>query len=282
VASTTGVSNTGATLGNNGLLAPYRAVLASRLRAQASYRGSFAADLFGSLLVAATEFAELWALFHNIDSLGGLDFHAMLMVFGIGEFSFAAADLLLGHLDTMPTFIRAGTLEAFYLRPLSLLGQLMTSEIGLRRLTRMGFAAVAAGCGFAWNDIDWGVGVVGMLVLSLVMGTALFGGLFVWAAGAQFFLVNGAEFTNAITYGGAYASKQPASIFPNPLRVFFGFVVPVAFVAYLPTLWILGLPGPALMPTWLAWFSPVAVALVSAIAWLLWRAGTRHYQGGGG
>ena len=263
-------------------VAPYRAILASRLRAQAAYRGSFAADLFGSLMVAATEFAELWALFHNIDSLGGLDWHAMLMVFGIGEFAFSVADLLVGHLDTIPTYIRAGTLEAFYLRPLSLLGQLITSEIGLRRLTRMGVAVAAATYGFVANDIDWGPGVVAMLVLSLVMGVALFCGVFVWAAGAQFFLVNGSEFTNAITYGGSYASKQPSSIFPNPLRVFFTFVVPVAFVAYLPTLWILGLPGPEFLPSWLAWFSPMAVAVAWCVAWLLWRVGTRHYQGGGG
>ncbi len=263
-------------------VAPYRAILASRIRAQAAYRGSFVADLFGSLMVAATEFAELWALFHNIDSLGGLDWHAMLMVFGIGEFAFSVADLLVGHLDTIPTYIRAGTLEAFYLRPLSLLGQLITSEIGLRRLTRMGVAVAAATYGFAANDIDWGPGVVAMLSLSLVMGVALFCGVFVWAAGAQFFLVNGSEFTNAITYGGSYASKQPSSIFPNPLRVFFTFVVPVAFVAYLPTLWILGLPGPEFLPSWLAWFSPVAVAVAWCVAWLLWRVGTRHYQGGGG
>jgi ABC-2 type transport system permease protein len=233
-------------------------------------------------MAGATEFGEMWALFHNIDSLGGLDWHAMLMVFGIGEFTFSLADLLVGHLDTIPTYIRAGTLEAFYLRPLSLLGQLVTSEIGLRRLTRMTVAIVAATYGFAANDIDWGPDVVGMLLLTLVMGVAVFCGVFVWAAGAQFFLINGSEFTNAITYGGSYASKQPSSIFPNPLRVFFTFVVPVAFVAYLPTLWILRLPGPELVPTWLAWCSPVAAAAAWAVAWLLWRVGTRHYQGGGG
>jgi viologen exporter family transport system permease protein len=263
-------------------MAPYRAIVASRLRAQSAYRGSFVADLFGSLTLGATEFAELWALFHNIDALGGLDWHAMLMVFGIGEFTFSLADLIVGHLDTIPTYIRAGTLEAFYLRPLSLLGQLITSEIGLRRLTRMGVAAVVATYGFMANDIAWSPGVVAMLALTLVMGVALFCGVFIWAAGAQFFLVNGSEFTNAITYGGSYASKQPTSIFPNPLMVFFTFVVPVAFVAYLPTLWILGLPGPAGLPSWLAWFSPVAVAVTWGVAWLLWRVGTRHYQGGGG
>ncbi|MBF6370706.1 ABC transporter permease, partial [Nocardia puris] len=36
--------------------APYLAVLGSRVRAQRSYRLSFAADLFGALLVGVVEF----------------------------------------------------------------------------------------------------------------------------------------------------------------------------------------------------------------------------------
>ena len=116
----------------------------------------------------------------------------------------------------------------------------------------------------------------------LVCGTAIFAGLFVCAASLQFFLVNGAELTNSFTYGGSYAASQPASIFPTPLKLVFGYLVPVAFTAYLPTLAILHLPGPPLLPTWAVWCAPVAVAWVWLTAMCLWRWGTRHYQGGGG
>ena len=65
-------------------------------------------------------------------------------------------------------------------------------------------------------------------------------------------VVNGAELTNSFTYGGSDAASQPASIFPTPLKLVFGYLVPVAFTAYLPTLAILHLPGPPLLPTWAA------------------------------
>jgi len=60
--------------GLGGRLRPYRAVLASRARSQRAYRTSFALDL--------------------------------------ADLAFSMADLSFGHLDTLPDFLRAGTLDA--------------------------------------------------------------------------------------------------------------------------------------------------------------------------
>lgn len=261
---------------------PYRAVISSRIRAQRAYRTSFALDFFGSLLVGLTEFGEVWVIFHNVTVLGGLDFHAILLVFGLSNLSFSLADMCVGHVDELPTYVRAGTVDAFYLRPQPVLAQLMTSEFSLRRLARMSVAVVALIAGIAYNDIVWGPRVVALLVIAIVCGAFIFGALFVWAASLQFFLINGAELTNTFTYGGSYASMQPTSIFPSPLKLVFGYLVPVAFTAYLPTLAILGLPGPPGLPAWLAWCTPLAAVWVCGVALLLWRWGIRHYQGGGG
>lgn len=121
-----------------GWSSPYKAVLASRIRAQRSYRASFVLDLVGSLLIGVTEFAEVWVIFHNVTVLGGLDFNAILLVFGLSNLGFSVADLLVGHLDRLPTFIRAGTVDVFYLRPQPVLAQLMTCEFSLRRLADEG------------------------------------------------------------------------------------------------------------------------------------------------
>lgn len=265
-----------------GPLAPYLAVIRSRLRAQRSYRTSFVLDLLGSFFVGLTEFGEVAVIFHNVTILGGLDFHAILLLFGLSNLAFSLGDMIFGHIDQIPTYVRAGTLEAFYLRPQPILAQLMVSDIQLRRLTRAGVALVALVAGLVLNDIHWGVAAIGLLALSLVSGVAIFGGLFVWAGALQFRLINGAEVTNSFTYGGSYASAQPASVFPTALKLTFGYLVPVVFTAYLPTLQLLGLPGPAGLPSWLAWFTPVAAVWVWVVALVLWRDGTRHYQSGGG
>lgn len=263
-------------------LTPYRVLLASRMRAQMQYPASFATDIVGTVGVGLAEFAEVWVIFHNVDVLGGLDFTAALLVFALSNVAFAVADMFVGHLDSLPTYIRAGQVDAFYVRPLPLLAQLMTSELSLRRVGRLSVALIALTVALTTADIAWSPAVVALIVLTIVSGTAIFSALFTAAGGLQFYLVDGAEFTNSFTYGGAYSAQQSQQVFPGPLRILWTFVIPTAFVAYLPAVAILDLPGDRLAPTWLAWCSPVAAALSWTIAGLCWRAGTRHYQGAGG
>ncbi|MCP2278653.1 ABC transporter permease [Nocardia amikacinitolerans] len=261
---------------------PYAAVLRSRIRAQRAYRLSFASEVFSAFLIGVVEFAEVWVIFHNVRVLGGLDMHGALLLFGLSNTTFALAQVLVGHLDTLPTLIRMGTLDAYHLRPQPLLLQLVTGDVSLRRFARAAVAIVVLVIGLLQNDIDWEPAAFALLAMTLSCGILLFGGIFVCAAGLQFFLIDGSELTNSFTYGGSFAAMQPASVFPLPLKLVFGFAIPVAFTAYLPTIALLGLPGPPLLPSWLVWFTPLATLWIWLLALGLWRLGTRHYQGGGG
>jgi ABC-2 type transport system permease protein len=266
-----------------GGFAPYLVLVKSRIRAQRAYPVSFRWDLLGAVVVGMAEFAEVWVVFHNAPrGLGGLDINAILLVFGLSNVAFLGADLLTGDLNTLATYIRAGTLDALYIRPLPLLTQLMTSDFRLRRLAEMGVAVTVLTVGVIRNDLPFTLRTVGLFALTISCGIAIFAGVFVCAAGLQFFVVNGAEMTNSFTYGGAYAASQPASIFPNPLKLFFGYLIPVVFTGYLPTVALLRLPGSPLLPPGLAWFLPVAALSTWALAMATWRAGMRHYQGAGG
>ncbi len=263
-------------------LRPYRAVLGSRARAQTSYRASFVLDLGSSLLVGVIELAEIWVLFHSVGDLGGLRFTQILLVFGLADLCFSLADMSFGHCDSLPTYLRAGTLDVFYLRPQPLLLQLITSDISLRRIARACVGLAALVIALVVNDIAWSPAHVLLLLLTLVSGYATFAAMFVWAGGLQFLLVEGAETTNAFVYGGRYAATQPASVWNRPLWAVFGFFFPMAFTGFLPALVLLGVEPPYGLPAWAGWCAPVAAAWTCLLATLSWRFGVRHYQGGGG
>ncbi|CAM3545298.1 ABC transporter permease [Tsukamurella ocularis] len=265
-----------------GPLAPYRAVLASRVQAQASYRASLTLDLVTAAVLGLVEFAEVWLLFHNAKVIGGLTFSAVLLVFALADLSFCSADILFGHLDKLHRYIRKGTVDVFYLRPQPILLQLMTSDIRLHRLTRPLVSIFALGYALTHNPIDWRPATIGMVALAMACGPVIYASLFVIAAGVQFVLVNGAEFTNAFVYGGHYASTQPASVWPGAVKVTLGFVLPLAFTGYLPSLVILGLPGQGVFQPWSAWLLPVVTLWAMLLAAIAWRAGLRHYRGAGG
>lgn len=262
---------------------PYRAVLASRIRAQRSYRTSFRADLIGTAVVGLTEMAEVLVLFSAANgTLGGLDLRQALLVFALSELAFSNADMVFGHVDSLARMVREGTVDILYLRPQPLLAQVVTSDISLRRLGRSALAVVVLVIALVVNDIDWGADAVALLAISLVCGFAIFCANYVAAGGLQFFLLNAHEVTNAFVYGGRHASTQPATVWLRSITVIFGFVFPMAFCAYLPAMLLLGEPGARWLPAWLGWFAPVAAVWAWTTALLAWRVGVRHYQGGGG
>ncbi len=233
-------------------------------------------------MISVTEFAEVFVVFHNVSVFGGVDLNAALLIFGLSYLAFGLANGFAGNLDTVPQYVRSGTLDVLMLRPLSVLGQMLTSEVTLKRIGQCLPAVIILAAALARIQTSWSAATIALLVLAPVSGAVIFAALFLVAGSMQFWLLDGAEFTSSITYGGAYASSFSPGVMPLPLRIFFSFVIPSTFVGYLPTVSILGLPGIQGLPQWLGWTLPV-VALVSwSLALLAWRTGLRRYVGAGG
>ena len=259
----------------------YLAIVRSRVAAQASYRASFAIELGSQVLLVLVEFVEIYVVFHQVDTLGGFDYAEVAVMYGLAVASFGVADLAVGHVDRLPAYLRAGTFDSFLLRPLSALGQLVTSDFTLRRLGRVGTGVVVLAIALHAADIDWTLARAGLLVLTPVAGAVIFSAVFVATSTIGFWVVEGMEFANAFTYGGNYLSSFPFTIFGTAIRRFFTFVLPIGFVAYLPTLALLGRPEPFGWPDWLSWSSLPVAAFAVWLSLVMWRTGLRRYVGTG-
>jgi ABC-2 type transport system permease protein len=260
----------------------YGTVVRSRVRSQLSYRSSFVINFVNAFGVGLLEFAEIYVLLANAPTLGGLTFLQAALVFALANVGFSVADLIFGQTDQVPQYIREGTLEAFLVRPLPLLGQMITADFQLRRAGRALFALLVLAVVLWRMDLPPSPGTVYLLVLTPVTGTAIYAALFVLAGGMQFYLVEGKEFTNAFVYGSGYAGQVPGSVLLLPMRVLFTFVVPATLTSYLPALLIMGLPGPPWLPAYLGWGAPLFAVWIWLLAMLAWRTGLRKYTGAGG
>lgn len=259
----------------------YAVIVRSRIAAQASYRTSFAVELASQGLLVLVEFVEVYVVFQQVDVLGGFGYAEVALMYGLAAVAFGLADLAVGHVDGLPRYLRTGTFDAFLLRPLSALGQLVTSDFSLRRLGRVLTGCVVLAVALVAADLDWTAARVVLLAVTPLAGAVIFSAVFIAASTIGFWVVEGMEFANAFTYGGSYLSSFPFTVFGTALRRFFTFVVPVGFVAYLPALALLGRRDPLGLPGWLSWVAlPVAV-LALAAALQLWRTGLRRYVGTG-
>jgi ABC-2 type transport system permease protein len=260
----------------------YVRLIGARVRSQLQYRASFALEFAGMFLVSFLDFAAVLIIFHNVPQLAGWSVGQVAFLYAASSVSFAFADMVIGHLDAFPQLIRDGSFDLLLIRPRGTLFQVATLDFQLRRLGRAAQGLAVLVYALAALHVHWSAGRVAMLVAMLVSGTVIFGAVWVATICLVFWAVEGREAVSAFTDGGAFFAQYPIDIYGAWLRRFLAYLVPMAFVCYFPSLYILGKEDPLGAPEWLSFASP-GVALIAAVgAGMAWRLAVRHYRSAGG
>jgi ABC-2 type transport system permease protein len=256
----------------------YRLLVGARVRSQLQYRTSLALELLATTLITFMDFIAILVIFEQVPALAGWSVAEVGLLYGIASIAFAITDLAIGHLDFLSVMIRDGTFDQVLTRPLPSLLQVVAADFAVRRVAKalQGIAVLAVA--LAHLDIDWNVGRVLMIPVAIVAGAVIYGAVWVALVTVSFWIVDAIEFVNAFTYGGNFLSQYPLDVFAFWLRSLVVFLLPVAFVAYFPALYVLDKPDELGFPDALRFASP----LVAVVAWFaagaIWSAAVRRYR----
>ncbi|MFD4760474.1 ABC transporter permease [Streptomyces sp. NPDC058439] len=259
----------------------YGLIAAMWLRSTMAYRASFAMTAFGNFAATAFDFVAILLMFSHVDALGGYTLPEVALLYGAAGTAFGLADLALGSMDRLGRRVRDGTLDTLLVRPVPVLAQVAADRFALRRLGRITQGGLVLGYALVTLDIAWTPLKVVMIPLMLLSGAAIFAAVFVAGAAFQFFAQDASEVQNSFTYGGNTLLQYPPSIFAKDLVRGVTFVVPLAFVNWLPALYVLGRDYPLGLPDWVAFLPPVVAGLCWLLAGLAWRVGLRAYRSTG-
>ncbi|MFB7369063.1 ABC transporter permease [Streptomyces sp. NPDC056222] len=259
----------------------YRMVAGMWIRSTMTYRTSFALTLVTSFAVTFFDFVVILLMFGQVEGLGGFAFAEVAFLYGATGTSFGLADLTMGSLQRMGKRVRDGSFDMFLLRPAPVLAQVAADKFALRRLGRVAQGLFVLIWALLLLDVEWTAVKVLLLPVMLLCGTLIFSAVMVVGASALFWAQDAAEVTSSFTYGGNTLLQYPPAIFAQDLVRGVVYVVPLAFVNWLPALYILGRPAPAGVPSWLAFASPLVALVCCALAGVAWRAGLRSYRSTG-
>jgi len=262
-------------------LSLYGWLVAAQVRSQLQYRASFALQLLSQFLASFVGFVALLLLFQRFDSLAGWSRAEVAFLYGLGGLAFGLSEVAAGSFASLSVAIQTGTFDRVLTRPVGTFVQVLASDVQLRRLGRAAQGAVALGIAIGWLEIAWTAPKLLVLASAVVSGVLIFGAIWVIGAAVTFWTVQTSEVTNVFTYGGEELVSYPLPIYADGLRRFFTFVVPLAFVTYLPSLYILDRPDPLGLPPVLQFCSPLVAALFLLVARGAWGLGVRHYQSTG-
>jgi ABC-2 type transport system permease protein len=249
------------------------------VRASMAYPASFWMLAVAGFVMTGLDFAAILVIFGRVDALGGFTLHEVAFLYAGTGLGIAFGDFVVGRVERLGTMIRMGRLDTMMTKPVPLLVQVLADEFALRRLSRI----AQAGLVFAWAAVwvEWTPARAAVAALMVVCGSLIFSGLFVSLATVQFWTVDSAETASAFTYGGNALTQYPLTIYPSEVVKVLTFVVPIAFVNWYPSLYVLGRPDPFGLPSWLQFAAPLVAALVVAATALVWRTGVRHYRSTG-
>ncbi len=259
----------------------YRRLIAGRIRSDWQYRTSFLTFATAQALVTSLEFAAVLILLQLGPDLAGWSRTDVVFLYALAATPFGIADVFVSSVERVGYYVQSGEFDRVLLRPTPALLQLSALEFELRRVGKLVPPVAVLVWAVPNVGIDWTVGRVSYLVMTLSCGAVLYGAIWILTSSLTFWAVGSSEAMNSFTYGGAFANEYPLHIFPGWIRAILGWTVPLAFVAYVPSIHLLGASNPLGLPGWFAYLVGPVAAVALAIALLVWRSGIRHYQSTG-
>ncbi|MFD3545912.1 ABC transporter permease [Streptomyces sp. NPDC058655] len=259
----------------------YGLIVAMWIRSTMTYRTSFLLSAVGNAAITLLDFVAISIMFSHVDALGGFTLPEVALLYGSCSASLGLADLVLGNTDRIGSRIRDGSLDTMLVRPVPVLAQVAADRFALRRVGRIVQGAGLLAWAVSAVDVEWTFGKALLVPVMVVAGAVIFGAVMVAGAAFQFLAGDAAEVQNSFTYGGCTMLQYPPTVFAKDLLRGVTFVVPLAFVNWLPALYLLGRPDPLGLPQWAAFVSPLVAFAVFLPASLAWRAGVRSYRSTG-
>ncbi|RPK51247.1 hypothetical protein EES37_04380 [Streptomyces sp. ADI91-18] len=259
----------------------YGLIVAMWIRSTMTYRTSFFLATFGNAAVQLLDFVAIYIMFSHVEALGGFSLPEIALLYGSCSASLGLADLLLGNTDRIGVRVRDGSLDTMLVRPVPLLAQVAADRFALRRLGRIVQGLGVLGWAVWALDVAWTPGKVLLVPVMILAGAAIFAAVMLAGAAFQFVAGDAAEVQNSFTYGGNTMLQYPPTVFGKDLLRGVTFIVPLAFVNWLPALHVLGRPDPLGLPGWVGYLSPLVAFVAFLPASLAWRAGVRSYRSTG-
>lgn len=255
------------------------------IAAEMEYRANFILAALQSLAALGGAVLVLWSLFRTGYEMGGWTWpQALLVVAAYTVLDGFQATVLAPNREQIGEMVREGSLDFVLLKPIDTQFWLSTRKLriwgvpnlllgvalAVFAITRL--TPVAAG---SYADAAWTVGeVLSALLrfsLPMVVGLVILYALGYILSTVTIWFVKMNNITTAMQ-ALLEAGRYPVSAYPHAYRVFFTFVLPVAFMTTVPAQFVIGQAG---LPT-------LAVAVAVALGLLLfargfWRFALRHY-----
>lgn len=254
----------------------YRKILAQDLKSKMSYRADFIISTIGMICTNIAGFISFWILFENFPSINGWGYYEMLFLYGFSLISLTPVQCFFDNNWSLRMYVYSGDFIKYCFRPVNLFFYYQSEVFDIKGLGQLSFGAGTLI--YAWMHLDLAFTPIVLikLIIFLITASLVMIALQNASAATCFWMQNSFYLMDLVLKFRDYA-KYPVTIFSPVFKFVFTFVLPIAFIAYYPSLVIL---RPDEIPL-LSWISPIVGIVFFFLSYKLWMFGATKYSGTG-
>lgn len=256
-------------------------LITASIRGEMQYRFNFLVEIAFGLVYQSIGFVVILTILGQFESIGGWSLGDVTLLYAIRMMGQAVWALSFSRILLIDEIIQEGEYDRILIRPLPAMLQLMFGSFRVAVFGDVLGGVILLVVALTIAEVDWSTAKVAFLVAS-IMGSAALTGAFQLAPAALTFRylqtsTLRAFFENLFSQFSGY----PLSLFERRVRALLTFLVPVAFVAWVPGAVLLDRTDTLPFPAWVAWSSPLVGIVLLAGAWRLFIRESRNYQSSG-
>jgi len=251
-------------------------------RGRLEYRADFALGIVLGVLWQSSILVFATVLLTRFPGLDGWTRGQILLIVAMRLLSHGLYVVCFMNVANMPYIIQEGRIEAYLLRPMPVFRQVMLNRFQVTAFGDLSVACTIFAIAAPQVGMTWTLARVGY-VAAAVVGGMLMEAAIQTAIGS--FSLRGATtsvWTHWVDDLMTAFGNYPLSIFPAPFRAVLTFVVPLAFIAYLPAAAVTGHAAGTGLPPLIAALAPAIGLGAFVAARFLWRYNLDRYVGIGG
>ena len=241
-----------------------------------SYRADFIISTIGMIFTNIAGFVSFWILFQNFPSIDGWGYYEMLFLYGFSLVSLTPVQCFFDNNWNLRMQVYSGDFIKYCFRPINLFFYFQSEVFDIKGLGQFAFSLGTLI--YSWNKLGLGFSPLMLLkmIVFLITASLIMIALQNADAATCFWIQNSFFVLDFINKMKDYA-KYPVTIFSPVFRFIFTFVIPIAFIAYYPSLVVL---RPDEVPI-LSWLSPVVALVFFFLSYKFWMHGAMKYNGTG-
>jgi ABC-2 type transport system permease protein len=245
------------------------------------YRANFIVGILGLIVWNAVNLGLIGVLVTRFTSLNSWTLWELVFLYCLWILGHSLYSLFFSHAKQLEDYLIEGTFDQFLLRPASPLIQLLGRELQYTEVANMLLGVTGVSLAYTQLGLYWDVWKWSFFICAIISGAIIVWAMDLLIACSAFWTgrSRGTFIMVAPFYGLVH--QYPVDIFGNAFRIIVTSLIPVAFMNYYPSLFLLDKLDRAGSAWWLSYMSPIVALMLIGIVSMVWQLALKQYTSSG-